>query len=268
MAGEITIPLAKIKELRTAGKFALLRKDTKTPRNAPIGTISYEDGDLIVAAAGGPERVPAKNVDFLVDQTTYENEVHPPKRGIKGLAHGWSGSLTGGVTAVQSAQHGATYTAAAALVREIPTVSWLPPKDRTIFGLTETYGKLTQKAIPQANPPIVASVVKTDIFHAGLEQDRYLTPRVYALGSMAFDHDYAQGLNLQQVYGGGIGWTAIKDAVQELDVKGQLQYERQSFQTPSSDQNLIGATIGESYMRKLPRSADFQRGDQCAAGVQ
>ena len=47
----------------------------------------------------------------------------------------------------------------------------------------------------------------TNIFHAGLEQDRYITPRVYVLGSMAFDHNYAQGLNLQQVYGGGIGWT-------------------------------------------------------------
>src|ERR1700691_5582994 len=50
MAGEITVPLAKIKELRTNGNFALLRKDTKTPKNAPIGTVSYESGDLIVAA--------------------------------------------------------------------------------------------------------------------------------------------------------------------------------------------------------------------------
>ena len=101
MAGEITVPLAKIKELRTNGNFALLRKDTKTPKNAPIGTVSYEDGDLIVAAPAGSERVPAKNVDFLVDQTTYESEVHPPKRGIKGLAHGWTGDLTGGATIVE-----------------------------------------------------------------------------------------------------------------------------------------------------------------------
>ena len=31
MAGEITIPFAKIKELRSHGEFALIRKDTKTP---------------------------------------------------------------------------------------------------------------------------------------------------------------------------------------------------------------------------------------------
>ena len=114
-----------------------------------------------------------------------------------------------------------TYTAAVALTRAIPTVSWLPPKDRTLLGLTETYGKLTQPAIPQTSPPTLASTTMTNIFHAGLEQDRYLTPRLYVLGSMTFDHNYSQGLDLQQVYGGGVGWTAIKNAVQELDVKGR-----------------------------------------------
>jgi hypothetical protein len=246
MAGEITVPLAKIKELRTSRSFALLRKDTKTPTtNVQIGTLSYEDGDVIVAAPAGSERVPTKNVDFLVDQTTYESEVNPSKRGIRRLAHGWSGELTGGATVVESTQNGSTYTVAVDLTRAVPTVTWLPPTDRTLVGLTETYGKLTQPAISQTSPPTLASTTMTNIFHAGLEQDRYFTPRVYALGSMAFDHNYAQGLDLQQVYGGGIGWTVIK---------GQLQYERQSFQVASSNDNLIGATIGENYTRKLPRA--------------
>jgi Protein of unknown function, DUF481 len=260
MAGEITVPLAKIKELRTNGSFALLRNDTKTPTtNVQIGTISYEDGNLIVAAPAGSQRVPAKDMAFLIDQTTYEKEVAPVggRFNDKKLLHGWTGSLTGGATLVRSTQDNSTYTAAVALTRAIPVVEYLPPKDRTIFGLTETYGKLTQPAIPQTTPPTVASVAMTNIFHAGLEQDEYFTPRVYALGSMTFDHDYSQGLDLQQVYGGGVGWTVIKDTKQELDVKGQLQYERQSFQVASNNENLIGATIGENYTRKLPRSIVF-----------
>jgi hypothetical protein len=260
MAGEITIPLAKIKELRTSGSFALLRKNTKTPTtNVEMGAVSYEDGDLIVAAPGGPERVPAKEMAFLIDQTTYEKQIVPlgGRFNDKKLLRGWTGSVTGGATLVRSTQNNSTYTAAVALTRAIPTVPYLPPKDRTLVDLTETYGKLTQPAIPQTNPPIVASVAMTNIFHAGLEQDEYFTPMVYALGDVTFDHDYAQGLDLQQVYGGGVGWTAIKDARQELDVKGQLQYEKQSFQTASSDQNLIGATIAENYTRKLPRSIVF-----------
>jgi len=260
MAGEITVPLAKIKELRTSGSFAVLRKDRKTPTtNVQIGTLSYADGDLIVAAPAGSERVPAKEMAFLIDQTTYEKQVAPVggRFNDKKLLHGWSGSVTGGAAIVRSTQNDSTYTAAVALVRAIPTVAFLPPKDRTIVGLTETYGKLTQPAIPETTPPTVASVTMTNIFHAGLEQDEYFTPVLYALGNTTFDHDYAQGLNLQQVYGGGIGWTTIKDAKQELDLKGQLQYEKQTFQTASTNQNLIGATVSESYTRKLPRSIVF-----------
>jgi Protein of unknown function, DUF481 len=260
MAGEITVPLAKIKELRTNGSFALLRKDTKTPTtNVQIGTISYEDGDLIVAAASGNERVPAKDMAFLIDQTTYEKEVVPVggRFNDKKLLRGWTGDLTGGATLVRSTQNSSSYTAGVALTRAIPTVPYLPPQDRTLVALTETYGKLTQPAILQTVPPTLASVTMTNIFHAGLEQDEYFTPRVYALGNVTFDHNFSQGLDLQQVYGGGIGWTTIKDAVQELDLKAQLQYERQSFQIASNNESLIGATIGENYTRKLPRALVF-----------
>jgi hypothetical protein len=260
MAGEITIPLAKIKELRANGNFALLRKDTKTPTtNVQIGTVGYEDGKVVLTSKIGTEEVTAANVDFLIDETTYEKEVAPVggRFNDKKLLHGWNGSLTGGAAIVRSTQNNSTYTAAVALTRTIPTVDFLPPKDRTIVGLTETYGKLTQPAIPETSPPTVASVTMTNIFHAGFEQDEYFTPTVYALGNTTFDHDYAQGLNLQQVYGGGVGWAVIKDKIQELDVKAQLQYEKQTFQTASSNQNLIGATVSESYTRKLPRNIVF-----------
>jgi hypothetical protein len=260
MAGEITIPLAKIKELRANGNFALLRKDTKTPTtNVQIGTVGYEDGKVVLTSKIGTEEVTAANVDFLIDETTYEKEVAPVggRFNDKKLLHGWNGSLTGGAAIVRSTQNNSTYTAAVALTRTIPTVDFLPPKDRTIVGLTETYGKLTQPAIPETSPPTVASVTMTNIFHAGFEQDEYFTPTVYALGNTTFDHDYAQGLNLQQVYGGGVGWAVLKDKVQELDVKAQLQYEKQTFQTAASNQNLIGATVSESYTRKLPRNIVF-----------
>ncbi len=82
-------------------------------------------------------------------------------------------------------------------------------------------------------------------------------PAFFALAQTAFDHNYAQGLNLQQVYGGGIGWTAIKSGKQELDLKGTLQYEKQDFQTAASNQDLIGSTLSEVYHRNLPRKLVF-----------
>jgi len=255
MAGEITIPLAKIKELRASGNYALLRKDTKTPTtDVRIGLLSYEDGNVLISEAGTEvEKVPTKNVDFLVDQTTYEHQMHAKQ----GLLNGWKGGITGGATIVRSTQNGSTYTAAVNLVRSAPLVPYLPPKDRSIFVLTETYGKITSPTIPQTTPPTPPSVAVTDIFQSSFEQDRYFSPRFYALGQVNFQHDYSQGLQLEQVYGGGAGWTAIVNPKQELDLKAQVQFEKETFQTASNNENLIAATISELYHRNLPRHIVF-----------
>ncbi|HZY74065.1 MAG TPA: DUF481 domain-containing protein, partial [Edaphobacter sp.] len=143
----------------------------------------------------------------------------------------------------------------------VPTVSYLPPKSRTTFNLLESYGKLTQPVIPQTTPPSPPSEAKTSIFHADAEHDIYFTPRFYALGDLSYDHNFAQGLNLQQVYGGGFGWTPLLTPVQQLDLKADVHYEMQSFIQPDPitidnpripNQNLIGATFGEAYHRNLP----------------
>jgi hypothetical protein len=83
------------------------------------------------------------------------------------------------------------------------------------------------------------------------------------LGELSFDHNFAQGLNLQQVYGGGFGWTPILTPVQQLDLKADIHYEMQSFIQPPPpeasipNQNLIGATFGEAYHRDLPGKIVF-----------
>jgi hypothetical protein len=66
----------------------------------------------------------------------------------------------------------------------------------------------------------------------------------------AFDHNFAQDLDLQQIYGGGIGWTVLKTPKQEADLKATLQYEKQRFITGGSNSkpNLIGSTLAASYL--------------------
>jgi hypothetical protein len=255
MAGEITVPFAKIKELRAHGQFALLRKDTKTPvTNVQEGTVGYSDSKVTLSSSTGTiESVEPKNVDFIIDKPTYDKQVigHVPLWG------GWHGTVTGGATFVRSTQNGSTFTASAALVRAIPLVTYLPPKSRSIVDFTETYGKLTQPVIPQTDPPSPDTVIKTNIFAAGFEQDEYISPRFYGLGHVNFNHDYSQGLDLQQVYGGGFGWTVIQQPKQELDLKADIHYEKQSFEVASSDQNLIGSTISEIYHRNLPKGIVF-----------
>lgn len=263
-AGEITVPLSKIKELRSHGSFVVIRKDEKpTKITRHPGTITYGDNAVSVETqAGTPETVPVKDLAFIIDQTTYDKQVaHNPS-----FLHGWNGSVSGGASLVRSTQEGTSFNAGIALIRAIPTVPYLSPKTRTTFNLLESYGKLTQPVIPQTTPPTPPSEAKTSIFHADAEHDIYFTPRFYALGELSFDHNFAQGLNLQQVYGGGFGWTALQTPIQQLDLKADIHYEMQSFIQPDPitdlnpripNQNLIGSTIGEAYHRNLPGKIVF-----------
>jgi hypothetical protein len=122
----------------------------------------------------------------------------------------------------------------------------------------ETYGKITQPAIPQTVPPTLASVTKTSIFHADAEHDKYLdATRLYGLVGVSFDHNFSQGLDLQQIYGGGLGWTVIKTPVQEFDVKADVHYERQNFVPPTPNTSLVGSSFTEQYRRILPAKIIF-----------
>ena len=199
-----------------------------------------------------PEVVPVKRSRALIDSVTYDKEV----MSNPGTFSGWNGALTGGITLIEATQTGQTYTAAVNLIRLIPSVSFLPPRTRSTINLLETYGKIDQPFIP-TTPPILASVTKTNIFHADAEHDKYFTPHVYALVGASFDHNYSQGLNLQQIYGVGIGWTVIQTPIQEFDVKADVHYERQNFQPPTTSMDLVGSSFTELYHRNLPRKILF-----------
>jgi hypothetical protein len=253
MAGEITVPLAKVKELRSDSKFAVLRKGapiTSTPRLA--GTIQVGDGKITVYN-GTIQSIPDKELAYIIDAPTYTKELANHKK----LWQGWNGAVTAGASLVRSTQNSTTVTADVTAVRTLPTVPYLPRRSRSIFNLNESYGKLTQPTIPVPDSGATVSEAKTNIFHTDFEQDQYFTPRFYTLETLAFDHNFAQGLNLQQIYGGGIGWTPIETSKQQLDLTTSLHYEKQSFELSSNDENLIGATVGETYLRHLPGKLVF-----------
>jgi hypothetical protein len=158
-----------------------------------------------------------------------------------GFFDDWGGAVTAGASVVHATQDASTFTGGIALVRAEPTESWLPPSTRTLLNFSVAYGKVTQPG---------SADIKTDIFHAGLEEDKYFSPRVFGYGQAVFDHNYAQGLDLQQMYGGGLGWTAYKTGAAELDVKAAMSYIDQSF-SAGANQSLIGSTFAEIYTRKF-----------------
>jgi hypothetical protein len=243
MAGEVTVPWSKIQELRTTHPFAVIGKHPQLVRHmdvshVPQGEVAVTDQKIAIQpAAGAPITVPVADAAFLLPQPDFEKAMNRNA----GILDDWGGAVTAGATIVHATQDSSTFTGGISLVRTEPAESWLLPSTRTQLGFNAAYGKVTQPGSPD---------IKTDIFHAGLEEDKYFSPRLFGFGQAYFDHNFSQGLDLQQNYGGGIGWTVYKAAAAELDVKAAVSYIHQSF-SAGDNQSLIGSTFAEIYTLKL-----------------
>lgn len=242
--GDISVPWEKINELHSAQKFAVLDKTVKLRskdqvKQIPEGTVDIAGDAVTIHGEGAPAPIPVKNAEYIVDQPTLNKQLfHEPS-----FLAGWSGGATAGATVVKATQNQYSFSGGLSLIRAVPSVPWLNPRNRTSADFTGSYGKITEPGTPS---------LKSSIYHIDAERDQYVSPRVFALGEVAFDHNFAQNLQLQQIYGGGLGWTWLKTEKQEADLKGTIQYEKQQFIQASSGENqdLIGSTFALSYALK------------------
>lgn len=264
--GDVSLTWDKIKELHTTEKLAVLDSRVKPQGKhgkvgIPTGTIEANSEALTIQPESGPALapIPLKNAQFIMDAAVLDKQINREP----GFFTGWNGAATAGATLVSASTNQYTVSGGVGLVRTVPTVPWLNPRNRTSFDFSGSYGKITQPgytvpADPTAAPPtpeltVPAVVTKSAIAHLDAERDEYFSPRVFALGQTAFDHNYGQDLSLQQIYGGGIGWTALKKPKQQLDLKGTVQYEKQQFMAGAGtgNQNLIGSTFSAAYLLHL-----------------
>ncbi len=195
-AGDVTIPWAKIKELTASRRFAVIPKGLQfkrkeTDREIPRGTLAFTDGKIQITPGGGQpaQSVATGDTGSIIDEDAYQKALHTP-----GFGEDWKGAVTGGVSLIEATQKSETFTGAMHLARAIPVEDWLAARNRTLVNFTASYGKVDQPDTPE---------VKTDLVHFDAEQDEYFSPRMYALEQAAFDHNYSQGLSLQQTYSGG-----------------------------------------------------------------
>jgi hypothetical protein len=242
--GEITIDLNKVQELHTSETFAVIGKNVKLTRGEkggqiPLGTISIADKTVQVNPGNGQptQTVPVGDLNNIIDAARFDQAFHHSSFFQK-----WNGEIAVGTSIVEATQNSLSFNTTVSLVRAVPTETWLTPRNRTTADFSESYGKVTQPGTPE---------VKTSIYHANAERDEYFTSRVYALGSLAFDRNFSQGLDLQQIYGGGIGWSAIHKARETLDFKGSIDYEKQQFEDSSQNQNLLNSVFAELYAVKF-----------------
>jgi len=248
-AGDVRVSWAKVKDFTSSRIFAVIPKGVElqakqADSTIPRGTIHITDQMIqITSAEGQPlKTVPAEGTAFIVDEDSYRKALHNPN-----FFEEWKGAVTGGVSLVTATQKSETFTSAVHLVRAIPDDDWLTPRNRTLFNFVSSYGKVHEPNTPD---------IKTDLIHFDGERDEYFSPRVYALEQAAFDHNFSLGLTLQQTYGGGLGWTAVKSARQTLDFKASGSYMAQQF-ADATTKNLVGSIFNETYHRDLVAGIKF-----------
>ncbi|MBV9083144.1 MAG: DUF481 domain-containing protein [Acidobacteriaceae bacterium] len=249
-AGQVTVDWSKIQELHSPEKFAVIQKGVKLhgaedENKAPQGTIAVTDQQVQVTggAQAAAQTIPVTNVAQVIDEASFRRAFER-----RNFFQAWNGGATAGIAYTNSTQKSQSYTAAVNLTRAVPGETWLDQRSRTVVSFNEAYGKISQPATP---------VTKTSIVHLGVEQDWYLKPRLFVFVQGLFDHNYSQGLNLQQDYGGGLGFVVLKNDRHEFDIKASLDYINQRFTIASQNKSLIGSTFGEAYVYKFAHGVVF-----------
>lgn len=251
MAGDVSVNWNKIAELRSLQKFAVVEKGVKLRTNEtglriPQGMVTVSEGSVLVRTAPNepPLSLSLNNTQDVIDLPTFDKVVLSRPAWYQN----WKGSGTVGLALVQATQENQSYTSSINFFRDVPGENWMDPETRTTLIFNSAYGELTQPNTP---------TVKTSIYQAEAERDRYFSRHLFSFIEAGFNHDYSQGLELQQTYGSGIGWSALKSVDEQLDLRAALVYENQSFFTSSQNQHLISSMFSEVYNHRFRNKITF-----------
>jgi putative salt-induced outer membrane protein len=103
------------------------------------------------------------------------------------------------------------------------------------------------------------SKVSADAQHAGGRYEFNVSPQTYAFGSLDFDRDSLQALNLRSVIGGGMGYHVLKTADTTFDVFGGLAFNAERYKEPIGSKNSTELILGEESTHKLSDSANAKQ---------
>jgi putative salt-induced outer membrane protein len=245
-AGDVTVQFAAITQITTDQALHISTSDKKTV----VGPVTASDGKIEVATkTAGTVEVPAGNVVLIrndAEQAAYDKSLHP------GLLHGWNGGVNVGFSL---ARGNSETTNLALAINAIHAT--LNDKITLYLSSIDTNNEL-------ATPSTVANLVT-----AGIRYDRNIEPRLFAFVGADFMSNALQDLDLRGVYGGGLGFHAIKSDSTTLDFLGGLNYTHEAYSdgpevTPVTapptftsygvTNRFAALTLGEELMHKFGKS--------------
>ena len=226
-AGDLTLKWDAVKGIESSEALHVELQNGKTA----VGPVSTSDDTLRIATSSGEVAVPVSGVKALSQQAAYEKLEHPT------LLEGWKGGVNAGFS-LTGGNSQTTNLAIGFLADRQSLKSKLAAYANTIYATNNAPG-----AVPTTTANTEAG---------GIRYDRDLNPKVFAFVGADFFADALQGLNLRSVFGGGLGYHAIKNDNTTLDFLGGLNYTRESYTT--LHRNLVALTLGEELMHKFRKN--------------
>jgi putative salt-induced outer membrane protein YdiY len=230
-AGDLNVKWDAVATIQTSQELHVQLPDGKTA----TGPVSTSDGKLEVGTkSGGAVEASVSDVKGLrndAEETAYEKTLHP------GLLQDWKTALNVGFALTGGNSQTETLSTGFNGVRQTTT-------DKLGLYANTVYAKNNASG---ATPSTTA-----DTATGGARYDHNLNQRIFGFGAADFFADALQDLNLRSVFGGGVGYHAIKSDATTLDFLGGLNYTHESYSTFS--RNFAALTLGEELMHKLGKA--------------
>ena len=230
-AGEVAVDWSAVQDITSTQNLHVGLKDGRTL----VGPVTTTEGRLQVGSQpSGTVATPKEEVAVIrndADQLAYDKSLHP------GLMEGWNGGANVGFGLTRG--NSQTKNLAIAFNAARPTLN-----DKLSMYATSIYAS---NDAPGATPSTTANANA-----GGLRYDHNLRPRLFAFVGGDFMSNGLQDLDLRSVFGGGLGFHAIKSLVTTLDFLGGLNYTHEAYSTvPKITNSFAALTLGEELTHKL-----------------
>lgn len=230
-AGDVTLQMSAVQSLQSGEPLHIQLKDG---RNA-AGNVASANGSIEVATPGGHVEAPIDSIKTLrndAEETAYEKTLHP------GILQEWKAGLNAGFALTRGNSESTNLSVGFLAARQ------------TLHDKISAYANSVY-ATNDASGAVPATTANTA--GGGARYDHDLRANVFGFANGDFFADALQSLNLRSVFGGGMGYHAIKTDRTTLDLLLGLNYTHESY--TGLTRNFAALTAGEELMHKIGKGS-------------
>ena len=231
LAGEVNIPWSAVQQITSDQPLQVQSSNGQTA----VGPIATRDGNIeVVTKTRGTVAMPKESIALIrseAEQSAYEKSLNP------GFRENWAGGATVGFALTRGNSQTKNLALAFAANR------------KTLHDKLSLY---TNWVYATNDAPGAVPNTSANAQQGGVRYNHDITPRLFAFVGADFQADSLQTLDLRSVFGGGLGFHAIKRDSTTLDLLAGVNYTREKY--TAFTRNFAAATLGDEFMHKLSGS--------------